>query len=173
MLEKCSRSVERPEDLSVYAAAREGCKGTGVLLRIVESLRHLARTRRSSCSSGKPVAVFPSSPDAPPCRDGLWQCRLHYATAEYFDELCDRGADHVGASRRSTGQYIEIPGRLQGVYELRAGGRQGSNFGVAQPLARLSAGLAEWARRNRWPSANGTWSVTSWSRSTQKVLRGV
>ncbi len=80
----------------------------------------------------------------------------HYATPEYFDELCDRGLIMWGGLTAGDWQYIGFQGVLQGVFELlqavakeHFGGSLAGRFvltsglggmGSAQPLAIAMAG---------------------------------
>ena len=106
--------------------------------------------------SGKPIGVFPSTPEAPLVLMACGNIVGHYATAEYFDELCDRGLIMWGGLTAGDWQYIGFQGVLQGVYELlQAVAREhfdGSlrgrfvltaglgGMGSAQPLAMRLAG---------------------------------
>jgi len=103
MLENVLEIGERPEDLVVYAARGKAARDWESYVRIVESLRHLGEDETLVVQSGKPVAVFPSSPDAPLVVMACGNVVGHYATAEYFDELCDRGLIMWGASPPETG----------------------------------------------------------------------
>ncbi len=118
MLENVLEIGERPEDLVVYAARGKAARDWESYVRIVESLRHLGEDETLVVQSGKPVAVFPSSPDAPLVVMACGNVVGHYATAEYFDELCDRGLIMWGGLTAGDWQYIGFQGVLQGVYEL-------------------------------------------------------
>ena len=151
MLENVLEIGERPEDLVVYAARGKAARDWESYSRIVASLRQLAEDETLVVQSGKPVGVFPSSPDAPIVVMACGNVVGHYATAEYFDELCDRGLMMWGGLTAGDWQYIGFQGVLQGVYELlQAVGREhfgGSlagrfvltsglgGMGSAQPLA--------------------------------------
>ena len=156
MLENVLEIGERPEDLVVYAARGKAARDWESYVRIVESLRHLGEDETLVVQSGKPVAVFPSSPDAPLVVMACGNVVGHYATAEYFDELCDRGLIMWGGLTAGDWQYIGFQGVLQGVYELlqavgkeHFGGSLDRRFvltaglggmGSAQPLAIAMAG---------------------------------
>ena len=118
MLENVLEIGERPEDLVGYAARGKAARDWESYVRIVESLRHLGEDETLVVQSGKPVAVFPSSPDAPLVVMACGNVVGHYATAEYFDELCDRGLIMWGGLTAGDWQYIGFQGVLQGVYEL-------------------------------------------------------
>jgi urocanate hydratase len=118
MLENVLEIGERPEDLVVYAARGKAARDWESYSRIVASLKGLGEDETLVVQSGKPVAVFPSSPEAPLVVMACGNVVGHYATAEYFDELCDRGLLMWGGLTAGDWQYIGFQGVLQGVYEL-------------------------------------------------------
>ena len=156
MLENVLEIGERPEDLVVYAARGKAARDWRSYARIVASLERLGEDETLVVQSGKPVGVFPSSPDAPLVLMACGNVVGHYATAEYFDELCDRGLIMWGGLTAGDWQYIGFQGVLQGVYELLqavarehfAGSLAGrfvltaglGGMGSAQPLAIALAG---------------------------------
>ena len=118
MLENVLEIGERPQDLVVYAARGKAARDWESYARIVAALQHLGEDETLVVQSGKPIAVFPSSPDAPLVVMACGNVVGHYATAEYFDELCDRGLIMWGGLTAGDWQYIGFQGVLQGVYEL-------------------------------------------------------
>lgn len=156
MLENVLEIGERPEDLVVYAARAKAARDWESYSRIVASLQHLGEDETLVVQSGKPVAVFGSSPDAPLVVMACGNVVGHYATPEYFDQLCDRGLIMWGGLTAGDWQYIGFQGVLQGVFELlQAVAREhfdGSlagrfvltsglgGMGSAQPLAIAMAG---------------------------------
>ena len=156
MLENVLEIGERPEDLVVYAARGKAARDWESYSRIVASLRHLGEDETLVVQSGKPVAVFASSPDAPLVVMACGNVVGHYATPEYFDELCERGLIMWGGLTAGDWQYIGFQGVLQGVFEVlqavareHFGGSLAGRFiltsglggmGSAQPLAIAMAG---------------------------------
>jgi urocanate hydratase len=156
MLENVLEIGERPEDLVVYAARGKAARDWESYSRIVACLRALGEDETLLVQSGKPVGVFPSPPESPLVLMACGNVVGHYATPEYFDELCDRGLIMWGGLTAGDWQYIGFQGVLQGVYELlQAVGREhfaGSlagkfvltaglgGMGSAQPLAMALAG---------------------------------
>jgi urocanate hydratase len=156
MLENVLEVGERPEDLVVYAARGKAARDWTSYAGIVEALRNLRDEQTLIVQSGKPIGVFPTSPEAPLVLMACGNVVGHYATPEYFDELCDRGLIMWGGLTAGDWQYIGFQGVLQGVYELlQAVGREhfgGSlagrfvlttglgGMGSAQPLAIALAG---------------------------------
>jgi urocanate hydratase len=158
MLENVLEIGERPEDLVVYAARGKAARDWESYARIVASLQHLGEDETLVVQSGKPVAVFATSPDAPLVVMACGNVVGHYATPEYFDELCDRGLIMWGGLTAGCWQYIGFQGVLQGVFELMQavarehfGGSLAGRFvltsglggmGSAQPLAIAMAGCS-------------------------------
>ncbi len=156
MLENVLEVGERPEDLVVYAARGKAARDWTSYAGIVEALRNLRDEQTLIVQSGKPIGVFPTSAEAPLVLMACGNVVGHYATPEYFDELCDRGLIMWGGLTAGDWQYIGFQGVLQGVYELlQAVGREhfgGSlagrfvlttglgGMGSAQPLAIALAG---------------------------------
>jgi urocanate hydratase len=156
MLENVLEIGERPEDLVVYAARGKAARDWTSYSRIVASLERLGDDETLVIQSGKPVGVFSSSSDAPVVVMACGNIVGHYATAEYFDELCDRGLIMWGGLTAGDWQYIGFQGVLQGVYELLQavsrehfdGSLEGrfiltsglGGMGSAQPLAIALAG---------------------------------
>ena len=156
MLENVLEIGERPEDLVVYAARAKAARDWESYSRIVASLQRLGEDETLVVQSGKPVAVFGSSPDAPLVVMACGNVVGHYATPEYFDQLCDRGLIMWGGLTAGDWQYIGFQGVLQGVFELlqavareHFGGSLSGRFvltsglggmGSAQPLAIAMAG---------------------------------
>ncbi|MGO9964754.1 MAG: urocanate hydratase [Acidimicrobiales bacterium] len=118
MLENVLEIGERPEDLVVYAARGKAARDWESYFRIVASLQQLGEDETLVVQSGKPVAVFASSPDAPLVVMACGNVVGHYATPEYFEELCDRGLIMWGGLTAGDWQYIGFQGVLQGVFEL-------------------------------------------------------
>ncbi len=156
MLENVLEVGERPEDLVVYAARGKAARDWASYTGIVEALGNLRDEQTLIVQSGKPIGVFPTSAEAPLVLMACGNVVGHYATPEYFDELCDRGLIMWGGLTAGDWQYIGFQGVLQGVYELlQAVGREhfgGSlagrfvltaglgGMGSAQPLAITLAG---------------------------------
>ena len=104
------------------------------------SLRHLGEDETLIVQSGKPVGVFPSPPDAPLVLMACGNVVGHYATPEYFDELCDRGLIMWGGLTAGDWQYIGFQGVLQGVYELLQAVGEGALRRVARGKVRPHRG---------------------------------
>ena len=156
MLENVLEIGERPEELVVYAARGKAARDWESYSKIVASLMCLREDETLIVQSGKPVGVFPSPVGAPLVLMACGNVVGHYATPEYFDQLCDRGLIMWGGLTAGDWQYIGFQGVLQGVYELLqavakehfAGSLEGrfvltaglGGMGSAQPLAIALAG---------------------------------
>ncbi len=79
--------AERPEDLVVYGGTGKAARNWEAYEAIVRTLERLADDETLLVQSGKPVAVFPSHPDAP--RVLLANSTLvgKWANWEHFAEL--------------------------------------------------------------------------------------
>jgi len=156
MLENVLEIGERPEDLVVYAARGKAARDWQSYDKIVASLQTLGDDETLLVQSGKPVGVFPSPPGGPLVLMACGNIVGQYATAEYFEELSERGLIMWGGLTAGDWQYIGFQGVLQGVYELLqavaaehfAGSLAGrfvltsglGGMGSAQPLAIALAG---------------------------------
>jgi urocanate hydratase len=158
MLENVLEIGERPEDLVVYAARGKAARDHESYEKIVDCLKRLGESETLIVQSGKPIGVFPSAPQAPLVLMACGNIVGHYATPEYFNELCDRGLIMWGGLTAGDWQYIGFQGVLQGVHELLSAvarehfdGSLGGRFvltsglggmGSAQPLAIGLAGAS-------------------------------
>ena len=115
MLENVLEIGERPEDLVVYAARGKAARDHESYEKIVDCLKRLGESETLIVQSGKPIGVFPSAPQAPLVLMACGNIVGHYATPEYFNELCDRGLIMWGGLTAGDWQYIGFQGVLQGV----------------------------------------------------------
>ena len=141
MLENVLEIGERPQDLVVYAARAKAARDWESFSLLVSLLRRLGENETLVVQSGKPVGVFPSSPDAPLVVMACGNIVGRYATQEYFDELAASGLTMWGGLTAGDWQYIGFQGVLQGVYELlQAVAREHFGGSLAGRLV-LTAGL--------------------------------
>ena len=156
MLENVLEVGERPEDLIIYASLGKAVRDWPSYHTLVRALRKLEEDETLVIQSGRPVAVFQTTVDAPmvvsACNNlvGRWQ------SPERFYELAAAGKTMWGGLTAGAWQYIGAQGVLQGVYELfRAVGAEHfagdlagrwiltaglGGMGSAQPLAATLAG---------------------------------
>ncbi|MBS1962293.1 MAG: urocanate hydratase [Bdellovibrionales bacterium] len=149
--------AERPDDLVVYGGNGKAARNWPAFDAIVKTLKELRGDQTLLIQSGKPVAVFPSHPDAPRVLLANSWIVPHWATGDYFRELDAKGLMMYGQMTAGSWIYIGTQGIVQGTYETFAeAGRQhfGGNLegrvlltaglggmGGAQPLAATFAGL--------------------------------
>ncbi|MGE0615194.1 MAG: urocanate hydratase [Bacteriovoracia bacterium] len=148
--------AERPEDLIVYGGNGKAARNWPAFDAIVDSLKKLKNDQTLLIQSGKPVAVFPSHPDAPRVLLSNSMLVPQWATWEHFRKLDAEGLMMYGQMTAGSWIYIGTQGIIQGTYETFAeAGRQHfkgdlagrvvltaglGGMGGAQPLAAAMAG---------------------------------
>jgi urocanate hydratase len=141
MLENVLEVGERPEDLIVYASLAKAARDWPSFDRLVAALKTLGDSETLVVQSGKPIGVFPTHPNSPIVVMATSNVVGHYATAENFYALADRGLTMWGGLTAGDWQYIGSQGVLQGVYEvLSAVAREHFEGSLAGRLV-LTAGL--------------------------------
>ncbi|MBC7693434.1 MAG: urocanate hydratase [Methylotenera sp.] len=148
--------AENPAELVVYGGSGKAARNWACFDAIVKALKELENNQTLLIQSGKPVAVFPSHPDAPRVLLSNSMLVPKWATFEYFRELEDKGLMMYGQMTAGSWIYIGTQGIVQGTYETFAeAGRQHfkgdlagrviltaglGGMGGAQPLAASMAG---------------------------------
>lgn len=117
LLENVLEVGERPEDLIVYAALGKAARDWASFHRIVAALKALPEDRTLLVQSGKPIAAFPTHPDAPRVLMANSNLVGRWATPEHFYALEKKGLICWGGLTAGSWQYIGIQGVLQGTYE--------------------------------------------------------
>jgi urocanate hydratase len=151
MLENVLEVGERPEDLVVYAALAKAARDWDSFDRIVEALKTVRDDQTLVVQSGKPIGIFATHPLSPVVVMATSNVVGHYATAENFYALAERGLTMWGGLTAGDWQYIGSQGVLQGCYEVLSaiarehfGGSLAGRFvltsglggmGSAQPIA--------------------------------------
>jgi urocanate hydratase len=109
--------AENPAELVVYGGSGKAARNWECYDALVRTLQNLEGEETLLVQSGKPVAVFPSHPDAP--RVILANSLLvpHWANWSYFRELENRGLIMYGQMTAGSWIYIGTQGILQGTYE--------------------------------------------------------
>ena len=109
--------AENPAELVVYGGSGKAARNWESYDALVRTLKDLEGDETLLVQSGKPVAVFPSHPDAP--RVILANSLLvpHWANWSYFRELERRGLIMYGQMTAGSWIYIGTQGILQGTYE--------------------------------------------------------
>ncbi len=151
--------AERPEDLVVYGGAGKAARNWEAFDRLVACLTALGDDETLLVQSGKPVAVFRTTPDAPRVLIANSLLVPAWATWEEFRRLEALGLTMYGQMTAGSWIYIGTQGILQGTYEtfgacarMRFDGSLRGRFvltaglggmGGAQPLAvTLNDGVA-------------------------------
>ena len=149
---------ERPEDLVVYGGTGKAARNWESFEAIVNALRRLESDETLLVQSGKPVAVFRTSPSAPRVLIANSNLVGRWATWDYFRELEKKGLIMYGQMTAGSWIYIGSQGIVQGTYETfgsvarkHFGGSLAGRFvmtaglggmGGAQPLAATMQGAA-------------------------------
>jgi len=134
--------AERPEELVVYGGSGKAARSHDALRAIVRSLLELGDDETLLVQSGKPVAVFRTTPGAPRVLIANSLLVPHWATWEEFRRLEAEGLTMFGQMTAGSWIYIGTQGILQGTYQTFAAAGE-KHFGSASLAGRtiLTAGL--------------------------------
>jgi urocanate hydratase len=160
LLNNLDREVaEKPEELVVYGGSGKAARSHEALRAIVRTLLQLGDDETLLVQSGKPVAVFRTTPSAPRVLIANSLLVPHWATWDEFRRLEAEGLTMFGQMTAGSWIYIGTQGILQGTYQTFAAAGEkhfGSpslsgrtiltaglgGMGGAQPLAATLAGAA-------------------------------
>src|SRR3989440_2536833 len=151
--------AERPEELVVYGGSGKAARSHEALKAIVRSLLELREDETLLIQSGKPVAVFRTTTQAPRVLIANSLLVPRWATCDEFRRLEAEGLTMFGQMTAGSWIYIGTQGILQGTYQTFAAAAErhfGSpslagktiltaglgGMGGAQPLAGTMAGAA-------------------------------
>ncbi len=109
-----------PDRLIVYGGRGKAARSWDDFDRIVGALRTLREDETLLIQSGKPVAIFPTHPEAPRVLLANALMVPHWATDEVFWDLEGRGLTMYGQMTAGSWIYIGSQGILQGTYETLA-----------------------------------------------------
>jgi urocanate hydratase len=112
--------AERPDELIVYGGCGKAARNWDCFEAIVETLRGLEADETMLVQSGKPVAVFKTTADAPRVLIANSLLVPAWATWEHFWELEGKGLMMYGQMTAGSWIYIGTQGILQGTYETLA-----------------------------------------------------
>jgi urocanate hydratase len=151
MLENNLHNAEEPDKLIVYGGTGKAARNPKALAAIRKALTNLGDDETLLIQSGKPVAIFPTWPQAPRVLIANSHLVPHWSNWETFDALEAKGLTMYGQMTAGSWCYIGTQGIIQGTYETFAAAAQqhfGSNLsgrivltgglggmGGAQPLA--------------------------------------
>jgi urocanate hydratase len=133
--------AERPEDLVVYGGAGKAARDWDAFDRLVDSLRRLGDDETLLVQSGKPVAVFRTTPEAPRVLIANALLVPHWATWDEFRRLEALGLTMYGQMTAGSWIYIGTQGILQGTYETFGACARRHFGGSLRGRLVLSAGL--------------------------------
>ncbi|MDX6579273.1 MAG: urocanate hydratase, partial [Gaiellales bacterium] len=151
--------AERPQDLVVYGGSGKAARSHEALKAIVRSLLELGDDETLLVQSGKPVAVFRTTTQAPRVLIANSLLVPKWATWDEFRRLEAEGLTMFGQMTAGSWIYIGTQGILQGTYQTFAAAGQEhfgnpslqgrtiltaglGGMGGAQPLAATLAGAA-------------------------------
>lgn len=112
--------AERPADLVVYGGSGKACRNWESYHGIIRTLQSLNDDETLLVQSGKPVAVFQTTPTSPRVLIANSNLVPAWATWEHFWDLEDRGLIMFGQMTAGSWIYIGTQGILQGTYETLA-----------------------------------------------------
>ena len=160
LLNNLDREVaERPEELVVYGGTGKAARSHDALKAIVRALLTLGDDETLLVQSGKPVAVFRTTPQSPRVLIANSLLVPRWATWDEFRRLEAEGLTMFGQMTAGSWIYIGTQGILQGTYQtFGAPGQKHfgtsslsgrtimtaglGGLGAAQPLAGTIAGAA-------------------------------
>ena len=117
MLENTLHNGEKPEELIIYGGSGRVARNWDCFHAIVETLKTLADDETLLIQSGKPVAVFRTTPASPRVLAANTNLVGQWATWEHYRELEAKGLMMYGQYTAGTWCYIGNQGILQGTYE--------------------------------------------------------
>jgi urocanate hydratase len=143
LLNNLDREVaERPEELIVYGGSGRAARSHDALKAIVRALLELGNDETLLVQSGKPVAVFRTTPGSPRVLIANSLLVPKWATWDEFRRLEAEGLTMFGQMTAGSWIYIGTQGILQGTYQTFAAAGQ-KHFGAPTLAGRtvLTAGL--------------------------------
>lgn len=112
--------AERPEDLVVYGGKGKAARNWQAYADIIATLQSMDADDTLVVQSGKPVAVWKTTIDAPRVIISNSMLVPHWATWDEFHKLEDMGLIMYGQMTAGSWIYIGAQGILQGTYETLA-----------------------------------------------------
>jgi urocanate hydratase len=134
--------AEKPEELIVYGGSGKAARSHDALRAIVRTLLELGDDETLLVQSGKPVAVFRTTPSSPRVLIANSLLVPRWATWDEFRRLEAEGLTMFGQMTAGSWIYIGTQGILQGTYQTFAAAGQ-KHFGASSLEGRtiLTAGL--------------------------------
>ena len=134
--------AEEPEKLVVYGGTGRAARTHAALRAIVKELLRLASDETLLVQSGKPVAVFRTTPDSPRVLIANSNLVPRFANWDEFRRLEAEGLTMYGQMTAGSWIYIGTQGILQGTFQTFAAAAQ-QHYGTSDLTGRtiLTAGL--------------------------------
>src|SRR3990170_4215024 len=120
MLENNLENAERPDELIIYGGTGKATRNWDAFHRIVKTLKELENDETLVVQSGKPVAVFRTTANAPRVLIANANLVPRWSTWEHFYELEQLGLTMYGQMTAGGWSYIGSQGIVQGTYETFA-----------------------------------------------------
>jgi urocanate hydratase len=133
--------AERPDELIVYGGRGRAARSWDAFDAIVAALKELEDDETLLVQSGKPVAVFPTTVDAPRVLIANALLVPHWATQDEFDRLEAEGLTMFGQMTAGSWIYIGSQGIIQGTFETLAAIAAKHYEGTLRSRLFVSAGL--------------------------------
>ena len=143
--------AERPEDLVVYGGIGKAARNWDCFDAIVRVAARARERRDAAGPVGQAGRRLPHARRRPRVLIANANLVPHWATWDEFRRLEAAGLTMYGQMTAGSWIYIGTQGILQGTYETFAEAAR-QHFGGTLGAAALTAGLAAWAARSRWPS---------------------
>jgi urocanate hydratase len=141
MLENTLANGEKPEELIVYGGSGRVARNWESFHAIVAALKSLDDDETLVVQSGKPVAVFRTTPMSPKVITANTNLVGKWATWPVYRELEAKGLIMYGQYTAGTWAYIGTQGILQGTYETFAAAGKRFPSGDLKCRIVLTAGL--------------------------------
>jgi urocanate hydratase len=134
--------AEEPTKLVVYGGTGRAARTHAALRAILKELLRLGNDETLLVQSGKPVAVFRTTPDSPRVLIANSNLVPRFGTWEQFRELESQGLTMYGQMTAGSWIYIGTQGILQGTFQTFAAAAQ-KHYGTSDLAGRtiLTAGL--------------------------------
>ncbi|MCP2519546.1 urocanate hydratase [Candidatus Aminicenantes bacterium AC-708-M15] len=133
--------AEKPQELIVYGGTGKAARNWECFWAIVEALKELENDETLVVQSGKPVAVFKTTPEAPRVLIANALLVPKWATWDEFRRLEGLGLTMYGQMTAGSWIYIGTQGILQGTYETLASVARKHFGGTLKGKLVLTAGL--------------------------------
>ena len=133
--------AEKPQELIVYGGTGKAARNWECFWAIVEALKELKNDETLVVQSGKPVAVFKTTPEAPRVLIANALLVPKWATWDEFRRLEGLGLTMYGQMTAGSWIYIGTQGILQGTYETLASVAKKHFGGTLKGKLVLTAGL--------------------------------